>query len=229
MWNLLGDISKGTISATIGSAIVLVGLLIGGWWWFSQPTPLSGPSPSLRQTNSVTITSGSDITFTDSSGTKKKFDKPSNAGEIDQSINIEPSDTTRRLFVEKNRAWFPEITNSPSVVVRGLGISDTQGITSTTRGTPLIDFHWKRFFIGGSYVLGGGPSLTLAYHPIRIWAFRFGPGLHIMRDQDGVSADLHLQTAVEVKEHLHFSLGVNPDVIIGEKPNSMSFGLTYEF
>lgn len=220
---------KGAIKWAIGVGVALLVIVSAGglWWWLSLPTSVETAAPSVRTYfPKPSFLGGPEVTVTDTSGQQHEEDVPSDVGEVDQTITVEDdtSQGTRRLFVEKRRTWFPELRGRPTTRIRGFSDSDTQGVTATIQTPPLVGWDWSAILGGGSYVIPEGPSVAIGYLPLRLWAFRVGPFLHV-RDEP----KLHASVAVEVRERLHLVGGVPTSALLDGTISEASVGLSYRF
>lgn len=224
MWKVIRGFIASSYGRIAGVAALAVGLMLFGWWAFR-----SNPAVQTVKTINPNFTQelpriGNDLTFTDSTGQQTTEDLPEDAGDVEQTMTVEDSSGTRRLFVEQTGSWFPEITGRPTARVRGLSMGDVRGVTVTNQTAPLLGFDTDAVMVGGSYGFGGGPSAFVAYQPIQVWAFRFGPSLHLSQDPFVGGS-----VSVEVRESLHLVGAVSPDVVMGGRDKQIHVGLAYNF
>lgn len=215
-----GGLSK----IVIGAAI----LVFAGWFIWGQTSTVQKAKTISPDWTQETVQINDNITFTDSDGEQEDVEKPEDVEEVEQSITIDSSsvDSTRRLFVESRDPWFPEITGKPNARVRGLSGPDVEGITVTNQTTSLLGLDLGAVMIGPTYSLGGSVNGTLAYTPLRFWAFRFGASGNY-----SIQREFSIQAAanVQVKENLYLSASVTPDVVLGGEDKQLTVGLLYRF
>ena len=205
---------------------VAFGLMLVGWLAFRANPGVQTANRIRANFTQEKVDFDRDLTFADSTGKQTERDRPSGVGpgDVEQTITIEDSTGTRRLFVEQTGSWFPEITGRPTASIRGLSESDVRGITTTTQAPPLLGLDPSAILVGGGYSFGGGPVGTVAYTPLQIWAFRFGPSVHMGRDFAVAGA-----VSVEMREDLYLVGSVTPDVALGGEDKQFVVSITYRF
>lgn len=222
VWGLVSFLRSGYGKALV--AVLVAGTVALGWNAFTgNPVEtVKRISPDWTQER---VRIDDDLTFTDSTGKATQSKKPEGAGDVEQTVNVDRPDTTsQRLFVEQTGSWFPDITGRPTAQVRGLSVGDVSGITVTNQSAPLFGIHLTDVMVGASYGTSLGLGLMVAYQPLQIWAFHFGPSVHV---SDEVS--LAASASVEIRESLHLVGSVTPGVVFEGTRSELHFGIAYRF
>lgn len=145
------------------------------------------------------------IDVADSSGTLREIEEPDGPGEVELALDIQPSDTTRTLFVRHEpRGWFPEVRGANPLSIEGPSARDIKGITVTQQRTALIGF--EPFHIGAGLSVGEERLAPAVYWtPLRVWALHAGP---FFTTDFNARLKSGLAVSVELRDRLY--IGVSP-------------------
>lgn len=175
--------------------ILLVVIAYYSYKWLSKPAIERLPYVPEVFNAKRPILTPSNISVADSSGELTEVSAPS--GGVDQAVVVEPSDTSKVLFVRhQSSGWFPGITGRDEFSI--VGLPGQAGTTITSIPEPLFGFSIEPPGVGLSY----GPDLGLAaaLTPVRVWAFHLGGIATLNRELDFA---LYPMVSLEVRDRLH--------------------------